>query len=418
MGLTIKTLKCDGGCRSCYEEKIRDNCLPEYDINKIFDSIGESENKFFTIHGGEPLLLKIKDIKKLLKFSFEKTKRSGIQTGGHLITDKHIELFKKYNTHVGISLDGNTPELNKGRWNKKGSEDICKKMTYATIKNMYKLKEAGVKMSIISVLRKYNADNNNIEFFIDFLFWLDIEFDIKDVRTNPGIVYENKFKDEEELNDIELGYALIRIYKYCIIYKDRKIQPPRDVIELMMGHNSSSCNFGKCDPWNTAAETTINELGEIGNCLKSGGGTDGIQTLKSGDSSEVRYIILKQIPKEFGGCKDCKYWFICLGGCPGAGIDNDWRNRTRFCGGWKIFFDYVYNDIKGLFPNIFLQPDFYPQRVNKNQVFESLSSTWREGEKIDIKKIKESKKEKCSNIEHGDIPHGDSHGDHTDRSKS
>lgn len=418
MNLSIKTLNCDGGCRSCYEELIRKNHNNDYDIKKIFETIDREGAKRTSLHGGEPLLLDINDIESLLKHSFEISGQSGLQTGGHLITDDHIKMFKKYKSHVGISLDGNTSALNFGRWNKEGFSGVADKMTKKTIDNMYKLKNAGIKMSIISVLRKYNADKNNIDHFINFMKWLYVEFDIVDIRTNPGIVYEEKFKQDEELTGFELGNALKKIFDYCVGNKELKIQPIRDVIELLMGYNNATCNFSKCDPYYTTAEVTVNENGEIGNCLKSGGAVDGIQTLKSDAKTEERYNILRQIPEKYNGCKECKFWTICYGGCPGSGIDNDWRNRTRFCEGWKMIFNHAYCHIKGLFPNINLLPDYFPANANKDLVLGSLQSTWRQDKKTNIQEEikKELKKDKnCINIEHGDRPHGDSHGDHMDR---
>jgi uncharacterized protein len=54
-------------------------------------------------------------LEKLWKWGFDKYKSNGIQTNGSLINDQHIELFKKYNVHVGISIDG-PDELSDARW--------------------------------------------------------------------------------------------------------------------------------------------------------------------------------------------------------------------------------------------------------------------------------------------------------------
>ena len=57
-------------------------------------------------HGGEPLILPKQELEKILKFAFDKTGQSSIQTNGTLIDDDHILMFKRYKTGVGISIDG------------------------------------------------------------------------------------------------------------------------------------------------------------------------------------------------------------------------------------------------------------------------------------------------------------------------
>jgi len=75
----------------------------EYDLDKMISAL-EKEGDYFALFGGEPLLTDIKTIEELWKFGFQKYGRNGIQTNGTLITDEHIELFKKYNVSVGVSF--------------------------------------------------------------------------------------------------------------------------------------------------------------------------------------------------------------------------------------------------------------------------------------------------------------------------
>ena len=60
----------------------------------------------FTVFGGEPLLAPIEHLEEVWKFGFERYGKNGIQTNGTLITDQHIDLFKRYNVQIGISVDG------------------------------------------------------------------------------------------------------------------------------------------------------------------------------------------------------------------------------------------------------------------------------------------------------------------------
>jgi hypothetical protein len=59
------------------------------------------------------------------------------------------------------------------------------------------------------------------------------------------------------------------------------------------------------------------------------------------ENSRARYEALAQVKQSAGGCKGCFWWSYCKGGCPGAGLDGDWRNRTRFCEAIKETFAFV-----------------------------------------------------------------------------
>src|SRR5690606_30332188 len=71
----------------------------------------------------------------------------------------------------------------------------------------------------------------------------------------------------------------------------------------------------------------------------------------------IRYEVLPQIPMEDGGCKGCRYWRNCFGGCPAEGIGGDWRNRTRFCKAYYGLFDEAEKALKRLMPNIITTPE-------------------------------------------------------------
>lgn len=403
MGISIKVLKCDATCQSCYENNIRKNIRREYDIKAIINSlVKQMKSDYYrdnpTLHGGEPLLLKLNDITKLLKIVFDKYKSTGIQTNLLKLKQKHIELFKKYKTNVGVSLDGNTKDMNKGR----GYDPI------SVLNNMNLLNKNNIKMSVIIILRKYNS--LNIDELLKFINVLKNDFGIVDIRTNPGIVFEEQHKMDEELTPKELGIVLCKIADLSFSDVDLKIQPIRDVVDLLFGFNNSSCSFSMCDPYHTTAELPIFENGMLGNCLKSGGAVDGIVALRNDSKSFERYDMLKQLPQSYNGCMDCEFWYMCYGGCPGAGIDNDWRNKTRFCESYKILFHYLTKKIKGLIPNIYLNQDFYPSNSNKEIVLNSISgSTWKSESKKNISELMK----KCSKTEHNssNTNHGDSHGD-------
>ncbi len=404
MGVSVKVLNCDGYCKSCYENRIRQKkTFYPYDIEAIEKTLKEEINKDIdgnhnvpTLHGGEPLLMAVNDMERLLKIIFEKYGRTSIQTNALSMNDKHLALFKTYKTSVGISIDGDTAELNRGRWNAKiFSDEYIQKQTDKVMENIKRCKDAGLSVSVISILRKYNASPERINKFLNFLRRLRDEFGIFWVRANEGIVYDENQKDEEELTSEELGLAFTVLASICLSDKRLMWSPFRDIVDSMLGNKNVVCIFTECDVWHTTAEEPIDYLGNIGNCLKGGGAVDGLQVLRADSISKERYEALIQIPQEYGGCKDCRYWCVCKAGCPGEGMNNDWRSKTRFCYGWKQLFTFTENYLKGIFPNVNLVMD---GAVNSQEAVKNIMN----GSSYQTCSRKQSYVDK-----HGDAPHGD-----------
>lgn len=430
MPLSIKTLGCNGLCRSCYENRIRSVFLDtSYDIKAILatiekETVGIPENQRYTnvcLHGGEPLMMKFEDLEKLLDKIHSLYGHTSIQTNGVLISDEIIELFKKYKTSVGVSIDGDTAELNYGRWNGGDlTKEQIQRMTDKVLYNMKKCKDAGLSLSVIALLRKYNASQERLGGFIRFLLRLKDEFGISSVRINECIVYEEEYRREEELTNKEMGEVLCKLADVCLSSSEINWLPYRDIVDMLMGYRDATCVFTECDVWRTSSERTIMADGSIGCCLKGGAALDGIQALAGDKVGRERYVILRQVSQDLKGCKGCRFWFMCKGGCPGEAVDNDWRNRTRFCEAWKTLFSHIEDKIRGLFPNVYTLPMFYPARPTPSQVQYALGnegSTWKCGKRRDIGKMREECRETVDTEDirgdgYGDRPHGDSgHGD-------
>ena len=341
MGLSIKPIACPGGCLGCYEKSARGSGMaPKFEIDKVLKTLSEQmlldkENKWNgpTLHGGEPLLLPLDEIEAILKMIFEKYGSSGIQTSGVLITPAHIELFKKYKTCVGISIDGDTTETNSGRWNAPGFD--AAEMTAKTLEILLALKQAEVDTSAITVLRQCNAGTSFLRGdLIRFALRLRRDFGITSMRFNSVIAFDDRTRQEEELDN----YSLASIYRKLIIkvIADETLQwyPALDFIKLLNG-GSAECVFTECDPWATDAEIPILGDGSLSVCMKNG------YMISRTEKSLARYEMLPQIKQSAGGCKGCYWWTYCKGGCPGAGIGGDWRNRTRFCEAYQQTFTFA-----------------------------------------------------------------------------
>jgi uncharacterized protein len=404
----------------------------EFDLQKVKKTLIELTNRKEKIeppnfHGGEPLIIGHDNLESLAKIIFDKWGRNNIQTNGILIDDRFIEIFKRYNFHVGFSIDGDTPELNRGRWNMHDeSEKFIEKMTGITMINLRDCANAGLRSSVISVLRKHNiGDAKRLNGFIKFLDRLETEYGIYNVKTNPCIGYTDKAIKDDQPTNTELTNAFFRLFDRTISHYKRLTQPFRYIIDMLIyGNNNTQCGFWDCDPFYTTAEIAINHQGIMTNCLKSGCAIDGIQSLRADKKSSIRTKVLKQIPVENNGCKDCPYWFLCMGGCPGEGVENDFRNRTRFCQSWKELFEYADKKLIGIIPNIETVRDQYPAFPDPSITMARLRrSTWQKYDDIENADYSRKNKKKNNQI---DISHGDSHndrhgdkphGDHTDKGR-
>lgn len=114
--------RCNLRCKYCFEhnEKEKRN-LSIYKLKKLLNILNEMnvKNINLTFHGGEPLLRGKKFYENIFKYiQNKKYKKFTIifQTNGTLIDSEYIKIFKKYDCNIGVSLDGNSYELNKNRF--------------------------------------------------------------------------------------------------------------------------------------------------------------------------------------------------------------------------------------------------------------------------------------------------------------
>lgn len=399
MSLHVKIMDCNGACRSCYERRIRMTQGSQgYDLEAMLATFkheaertrpdDRKKHSAPCVHGGEPLMFKLDDLRTILKMMFDLYGRTGIQTNGILLTDEHLGMFKEFKTGVGVSIDGDTATLNRGRWNDGDiSESRVQELTDLTLGNMARAKAAGLDVSAIVVLRRYNAAPHRIDELLRFLLRLE-KMGVRSLRTNEVIVFEDRFRDEE-LTEAELGRAFIRLADLCFEDAGRQWYPYRDIVKMWTEGGDATCVFNACDIWKTGAETAITADGSLGVCLKGGAALDGIQALAADIGGTERARALPAIPQDQGGCHGCEFWGLCGGGCPGSGINNDWRNRTRFCGAYKILFGHVRSRLKGLMPGMTLKD---PAERAKRWACETPSGGGHGDSHGD---------------EHGDRPHGD-----------
>jgi uncharacterized protein len=367
-----------------------DNSL-KYDFEAIKRSLleiwkGPYQGSDVCLHGGECLLTPLPELEKLLSLIFNLPWKTGgikgtsaIMTNATLITEEHIQLFKKYNTHVGISIDG-PPNLNVLRGPNPNNPGVTREYNTKLNATIKRLREMRVPVSLICVLHSKNASTKEMRSQLGGWLLQLKEMGITSGRMNPVDCDEHP---EYELTSDQLFQMWVNIYGWNKRY-GLSWNPVIEMGKNLTGENKSPspCSFNKCDPFNTHTLSILSN-GQPGNCDRTFG--LGLYPRSKSGSSCGRYESLEQTE-----CKGCTYWRICSGQCPCEGVGGDWRHKTRWCDAIKKTYAYLEKELRKNKPGIKLVIDGAqePQSQQPRQA--------------------------TGNQAHGDRPHGDNnHADDT-----
>jgi uncharacterized protein len=346
-------MQCNLHCSYCCESLVRkEGC--QFDVDTAIEQFEKTGADHFGLHGGEALLTPFPILEKLI----ETGKCNSIQTNLVLLTDKHIELLKKFKVALGVSIDG-PEELNAARCDKE--------KTALTMKNSWKARDAGIDVSIASVITKVNiADPTRmINWYQDFS-----KIGIKWYKTHPAQPESRLFVTGAQL--LEFWLSLLDAERHMEIRNEFF----RDMYLNLQGRvDRGYCCWKGCDPYCTSAVDGIIGDGELYSCERmTKDGHSWIRGNQCNHTIRSRALLLTD-------CKDCKFFPICQGFCPGTATD--WRKKTSHC--WAIYqlYDHMRKQLEELYvPTIIDCPQLLMRQTNDST--------------------------------HGDIPHGNSHGDHTD----
>lgn len=352
--LRLLGTKCNIGCQYCYQNPLRDsgNGNSTYDLEKVFGILTDTGEPF-VLWGGEPLLLNIDDLEKVFKFGFDRFGQNSLLTNGILITDKHVDLFKKYNVHVGVSIDG-PGELNDVRW--AGTLEKTRLYTQSSNDNLIKLLNARIPTGLNFQITKCNSSEHRLPKMFQWLNTLD-QLGLKNARIHVlEVDYAESLKNHAF--DTEENLQAFKEYKkFEKQLKNLKFDLFENMRSLLLASDQpQDCVWSACDAYTTAAVSGMDGQGRKNNC----GNTDkeGINFQKPDQPGYERYLALYNVLDEHGGCKNCRFFLQCKGQCPGTAKDGDWRNKSENCKLFKGLFEEIEQEIvsEGLTP-ISLHPD-------------------------------------------------------------
>lgn len=382
MGTELRPLgvNCNIGCLYCYQNPQRDagNLTRSYDMDAMKQAVAANLSPF-TLFGGEALLVPVSDLEDLWAWGLEKFGKNSIQTNGILISDEHVELFRKYRVHVGISVDG-PGELNDVRWHsslKKTRESTAK--THAAIERLCR-ELPDSPPSLIVTLHRRNALAEHLPAMSDWFCRLD-QLGVRSARLHVMEVDHADLQQRFALTSDENVEALTTFWKL----EDETLQSLRfDVISdmkaLLQGRDDRvSCIWRGCDSYNTQAVRGVEGNGQSSNCGRTN--KDGVDFPNAESIRYDRYVNLYHTPQKHGGCSGCRFFLMCKGHCPGTAIEGDWRNRTEHCDVWFKLFERLEDQL--------LKEGETPLSLDerRTRVEELLITDWIDGENPSLREL-------------------------------
>lgn len=343
------TRKCNLNCIYCNDHiekgedmnfKVISTILKKTLNNKDINSV------HFSWHGGEPLLKGLDFFKKILLLQ-DKLKNdikiiNAIQTNGLLFNEEWAEFCKKYNFKVGLSLDG-PPEINNFHRKFENNFDSYS----SSQKALSLLQKYEIPYSVLSVVTgktiSYGAQKI-FEFFIDNNIK---QFSFLPVRppTAPKIHYKSEV---DYIDNKTFSNFMKDIYDLWVKKDDSNIhiRSLNNILETMLGSESSVCNNGNCIGNYFSIEPTgdiyhcdrfnYDPFYKLGNILAN----NIVEILQSEKLKNLREKENKRIQE----CKNCNWFSICQGGCPSNARVTKWSNDS-YCCEYKGLYEHIYTDI-------------------------------------------------------------------------
>lgn len=363
-GLILCTKECNLRCSYCFEESMRrDKMCPVEQLRKQFDRFIDLHLRKFVeeliavnhemripksnicFHGGEPMLVGKELLEKAFRIVHEYPDTEiSTQTNATLIDDDIIELYKKYNVHIGISLDGPKSLHDKYRLT------IGQTGTFDTIyRNVLKMQKAGL---MVGALATITADTVRCpEEFYRFFADLNLNFSFNPLFLAPGQVTDctglsqKDFIDfYKKMFDLWINDTTSNISISCfdrilsaIAIKDK---PYMEVCTYIPDCSMTTLAITPTGDFYRCLHYCMNEKNRIGNIQ-----TDSLFKALGDENFAKRVEILRN-----GVCKDCDIFEFCNGGCPYVAEANHGTimNKDNTCASQRAIVHYIYDYLKGL----------------------------------------------------------------------
>lgn len=295
------------------------------------------------LHGGEPLLFGKKRFIELFQGlhqtlgSLKHNVTFSVTTNGVLIDQEWCDLFRIYQVHPCISIDGNKAMHDKHRIDLKGRGTFDR-----TVRAIERLKHNDVETAIVSVIDPESDPLALLQFLVDEMGFTEFDFFIPDAN------YENK-----PISIAPFYTKLIDIWFDHYQHKGVKILFLDSMIRTSLGlvSNTQFIGLGR------EGSVILNPDGalEPSDTLRIGGHcqtetkvnilNDPLQAIFDDPTWLKIYDVSSQIPET---CQQCRHLHACGGGhisqrwSPDKGYDNP----SVYCDDYQKIFDHLKHRLK------------------------------------------------------------------------
>lgn len=294
---------------------------------------GES-NPCIIFHGGEPLLIPVRQYRKCLDELFTQAPdlkfTLNIQTNGTILTDEILSFLKNYAVKPGVSIDGPEGVHDSQR------RDISGKSTHSRIMhNIMTMQANGIRPSGLMVLT-HNSLNAGLDYLKD-LAAMGLPLKINPLYSAGEAVNHR----ELFLKSGEYADYLIRVFEYVVDNEiDISLMPIEYILQGLLDDSTPrGCVFsGKC----SQSFVCVSYDGNIYPCGRfADDKTHLLGNVHTGGITDSGRGILERLTASRGEnlreeCTRCKYLTFCSGGCI--------AHNGMMCYDFVKFMDYLYSD--------------------------------------------------------------------------
>ena len=353
--------ECNLGCSYCYyQDKVRlydEHSYLSMDliekVIKEYIEINASEQIVFDWHGGEPLLLGLDYLKKIVeiqrKYRGNKHIYNTIQTNATLLTADFAAFFKENNFLVGVSIDGPQDIHDKFRKDKGGNPTFLKVMRGVELLHRY-----AVDFNTLTTISKagegrglevYSFLKNIGSHYMQFM----PVYEYVDSKNNIASPDDKQSALASwSVSPIEYGKFMCDIFD-CWVRNDVGsyfVNLFDSTLANYCGMNPGTCVYSET----CGANAVMEHNGDIYPCDHFVYPRYKLGNVKE---SSLREIVSSENATRFGidkrnslpaQCLRCEYYFACHGECPKhrfAMSDKNESGLNSLCEGLYYFFSHV-----------------------------------------------------------------------------
>jgi len=370
------TKRCNLGCAYCFadDKQMKQDMSLETAFRSVDRLMEMPSHRFYIkFNGGEPLLRKdlIEEVTKYAIERLREVKREGyllfeVTTNGTLIDKEAVELFKRFNMRVLISLDGPENLHNQTRPYKDGAHSY-----QGVIQGIRRMQDASYPFRVINVVTRQDLP------FASEIFGFFSDSGLKELRFNP--VLENGRARERWENIGITPREYLSFMKTLINNFDGNTFCYEDNIQSMLRNmvyriRNFRCMRTKCGCGHQYM--CVDSNGDLYPCAYFLAETPGlklgnIQFIREWGEGGENHPLVKEfparLPSKIEACSRCDWRHLCEGGCTlGAYL----QSNTLFAPTYLC--EYFQGMYRFLFDKLAEQPDLLTQMLGKEVNLEKI----------------------------------------------